>query len=103
VVLLIRRTVRPRGYASGFGSPRALLDNDFERSLYSNLQKHSTEYSTRKSNFVLSHASPCDVLTGERAVLAARGGWVKNVRLSRLTPCGLAGRQFEPPLSWGTL
>ena len=30
VVLLIRRTVRPRGYASGFDSPRALLDDRFE-------------------------------------------------------------------------
>jgi hypothetical protein len=27
VVLLIRRTVRPRGYASGFDSPPALLTN----------------------------------------------------------------------------
>jgi len=36
VVLLIRRTVRPRGYAFGFDSPRALLDDRFERprSLY---------------------------------------------------------------------
>jgi hypothetical protein len=31
VVLLIRRTVRPRGYASGFNSPAALLDELFER------------------------------------------------------------------------
>jgi hypothetical protein len=30
VVLLIRRTVRPRGYASGFDSPAALLDELFE-------------------------------------------------------------------------
>ena len=30
VVLLIRRTVRPRGYASGFDSPAALLDDLFE-------------------------------------------------------------------------
>jgi hypothetical protein len=30
VVLLIRRTVRPRGYASGFDSPAALLDGLFE-------------------------------------------------------------------------
>jgi len=30
VVLLIRRTVRPRGYASGFDSPAALLDGHFE-------------------------------------------------------------------------
>jgi len=30
VVLLIRRTVRPRGYASGFDSPAALLDSLFE-------------------------------------------------------------------------
>ena len=29
-VLLIRRTVRPRGYASGFDSPAALLDRLFE-------------------------------------------------------------------------
>jgi hypothetical protein len=27
LVLLIRRTVRPRGYASGYGSPPALLTN----------------------------------------------------------------------------
>ena len=31
VVLLIRRTVRPREYASGFDSPAALLDGHFER------------------------------------------------------------------------
>src|SRR4029077_6719962 len=31
VVLLIRRTVRPRGYASGFDSPAALLDGLFEQ------------------------------------------------------------------------
>ena len=31
LVLLIRRTVRPRGYASGFNSPAALLDELFER------------------------------------------------------------------------
>ncbi len=30
VVLLIRRTVRPRGYASGFDSPAALLNGLFE-------------------------------------------------------------------------
>ena len=30
VVLLIRRTVRPRGYASGFNSPAALLEDHFE-------------------------------------------------------------------------
>jgi hypothetical protein len=30
LVLLIRRTVRPRGYASGFDSPAALLDALFE-------------------------------------------------------------------------
>ena len=30
LVLLIRRTVRPWGYASGFDSPAALLDNLFE-------------------------------------------------------------------------
>ena len=30
LVLLIRRTVRPRGYASGFDSPAALLDELFE-------------------------------------------------------------------------
>ena len=30
LVLLIRRTVRPRGYASGFDSPAALLDGHFE-------------------------------------------------------------------------
>ena len=30
VVLLIRRTVRPRGCASGFNSPAALLDGHFE-------------------------------------------------------------------------
>jgi hypothetical protein len=30
VVLLIRRTVRPRRYASGFDSPAALLDSLFE-------------------------------------------------------------------------
>ena len=30
VVLLIRRTVRPRGYASGFDSPAALLDGLFD-------------------------------------------------------------------------
>jgi len=30
LVLLIRRTVRPRGYASGFDSPAALLDRLFE-------------------------------------------------------------------------
>jgi hypothetical protein len=30
LVLLIRRTVRPRGYASGFDSPAALLDGLFE-------------------------------------------------------------------------
>ena len=30
MVLLIRRTVRPRGYASGFDSPAALLDGLFE-------------------------------------------------------------------------
>jgi len=30
VVLLIRRTVRSRGYASGFDSPAALLDSLFE-------------------------------------------------------------------------
>jgi len=31
LVRLIRRTVRPRGYASGFDSPAALLDDFFER------------------------------------------------------------------------
>jgi hypothetical protein len=31
VVLLIRRTVRPRGYASGFDSPAASLDSLFEQ------------------------------------------------------------------------
>jgi len=31
VVLLIRRTVRPRGYASGFVSPAAALDGLFEQ------------------------------------------------------------------------
>jgi hypothetical protein len=30
LVLLIRRTVRPRGYASGFDSPVASLDGPFE-------------------------------------------------------------------------
>ena len=30
VVLLIRRTVRPKGYASGFDSPAALLGDHFE-------------------------------------------------------------------------
>jgi len=30
VVLLIRRTVRPRGYTSGFDSPAALLNGLFE-------------------------------------------------------------------------
>jgi hypothetical protein len=30
LVLLIRRTVRPRGYDSGFDSPAALLDGLFE-------------------------------------------------------------------------
>jgi hypothetical protein len=30
LVLLIRRTVRPRGYASSIGSPAALLDGLFE-------------------------------------------------------------------------
>jgi hypothetical protein len=30
LVLLIRRTVRPRGYASGFESPAALVDELFE-------------------------------------------------------------------------
>ncbi len=30
VVLLIRRTVRPRGYASGFDSPADLLNGPFE-------------------------------------------------------------------------
>ena len=30
VVLLIRRTVRPQGYASSFDSPAALLDERFE-------------------------------------------------------------------------
>ena len=33
VVLLSRRTVRPRGYASGFDSPAALLDSLFEHPL----------------------------------------------------------------------
>jgi hypothetical protein len=31
VVLLIRRTVRPRGYASGFDFPAALLDDRFDK------------------------------------------------------------------------
>jgi hypothetical protein len=31
VVLLIRRTVRPRGYASGYFSPAALLEDRFEQ------------------------------------------------------------------------
>src|SRR3979409_2112945 len=31
LVLLIRRTVRPRGYASGFDSPAALLNGLLER------------------------------------------------------------------------
>jgi hypothetical protein len=31
VVLLIRRTVRPRGYASSFDSPAALLNGLFEQ------------------------------------------------------------------------
>jgi hypothetical protein len=31
VVLLIRRTVRPKGYASGFDSPAASLNGLFER------------------------------------------------------------------------
>ena len=31
LVLLIRRTVRPRGYASGFLSPAALPENHFEQ------------------------------------------------------------------------
>ena len=31
VVLLIRRTVRPRGYASGFALPAALLDDLFDQ------------------------------------------------------------------------
>ena len=36
LVLLIRRTVRPRGYASGFDSPAALLNGLFEHpGLYS--------------------------------------------------------------------
>jgi hypothetical protein len=33
VVLLIRRTVRPRGYVSGFLSPAASLRNHFEHPL----------------------------------------------------------------------
>ena len=32
VVLLVRRTVRPRGYVSGFDLPAALLDGLFEQS-----------------------------------------------------------------------
>ncbi len=34
LVLLIRRTVRPRGYASGFDSPAALLDDRFDKPAY---------------------------------------------------------------------
>src|SRR5512147_1886809 len=34
VVLLIRRTVRPRGYAAGFNSPAALLDEHFEHPVW---------------------------------------------------------------------
>jgi len=35
VVLLIRRTVRPRGYASGYLSPAASLDDRFEHPIQS--------------------------------------------------------------------
>jgi len=38
------------------------LDNDFERSLYSNPQKHSTEHSNKKSNFVISRRTPSALL-----------------------------------------
>jgi hypothetical protein len=34
MVLLIRRTVRPRGYALGFDSPAALLDGLFEHPVH---------------------------------------------------------------------
>jgi len=34
LVLLIRRTVRPRGYASGFDSPAALLNGLFEHPVW---------------------------------------------------------------------
>src|SRR5437016_13057589 len=48
LVLLIRRTVRPRGYASGFFSPAALLGGHFE---------HPSSLNSRKGSQILKYFS----------------------------------------------
>jgi hypothetical protein len=50
------------------------------------------------ASVVLSHLPPCDVPLGDRAVLAARGGWVEKECASVAElPAALLGCHFEHP------
>jgi len=53
LVLLIRRTVRPRGYASGFNSPAALLSSLFEHpaEAFSPCSRHTVPQSATMSKW----------------------------------------------------
>jgi len=54
-------------------------------------------------SFVLSRVPPCDVPLGDRAVLAARGGWVEKECASVVPlPAALLGCHFEHPAGFCT-
>jgi len=58
-------------------------------------QRAETRFS---SSVVLSRPSPCNVPLGDRAVLAARGGWVEKECASVAElPAALLGCHFEHP------
>ena len=87
LVLLIRRTVRPRGYASGFESPAALLDGLFEHPVVNSFSAVATRMVERDSRdgrdgrgliwFIWSIWSVWFNQTNEtdQPVLAAHGFW----------------------------
>jgi hypothetical protein len=99
VVLLIRRTVRPRGYASGFDSPAALLNGLFERPASLNLSNHTTVRRPVSATNLMGRLDPavlrrfdlkiqCDYLRPDQAgklftrVLADLQGYNRSGRLA---------------------
>ena len=61
VVLLIRRTVRPRGYASGFVSPAAALDDLFEQPAVRHIVSSASTLGMRCGILVASSAEICRI------------------------------------------
>jgi hypothetical protein len=61
VLVSSKSSTYPRGYAFGFDSPAALLDDLFEHPVLTRMMK-------TPSNGVLGHTSPCDVPKGYASV-----------------------------------